>query len=151
MAVDEITSNRKASVVPSTFPKERGGESACVARRGSRSVYFRRMVRFFAYHGIFSADCPVILFQKLKCRTLPHFQRFIGFKLSDNNILVCWLLVRPQICRDWCWKMSIAKTTNWLFWSRSRWVVPIPLPRISTPTIEIVSDRGYILTRPSTY
>jgi hypothetical protein len=47
MAVDEITSNGKASVVPSTFPKERGEESACVARRGSRNVYFRRMERFY--------------------------------------------------------------------------------------------------------
>jgi len=46
MANDEITSNGNASLAPSTFPKERGGESACVARRGSRSVYFCRMVRF---------------------------------------------------------------------------------------------------------
>ena len=46
MAVDETTSNGKASAVPFTFPKERGGESACVARCGSRRVYFRQMVRF---------------------------------------------------------------------------------------------------------
>jgi hypothetical protein len=35
---DEITSIVKGTIVPSTFPKERGGERAYSARRGFRGV-----------------------------------------------------------------------------------------------------------------
>ncbi len=46
MGIGEIKSNGKASAIPSSFPSEMGGDSACDARCGSRRVYFRRMVRF---------------------------------------------------------------------------------------------------------
>jgi len=38
MSNAEITSSRKGIAISSSFPKERGAEKACSARRGSRAV-----------------------------------------------------------------------------------------------------------------
>ena len=68
MPSDEITSIMKGIVVPSTFPKERGGEKAYSARRGFRSV-----VRYvFLETGIFLRLTAVLL---LLCEALSHRMR----------------------------------------------------------------------------